>query len=161
MAQSSINQNCTLIQNARNYTRFVHSNQIPSLIFISQFCFFNLQYLLKNSSSASSGASTKNSLAHRPLNVSTDAMSLDALLDSISCGSFSSPPSPANYLSKYPRKHFNFIPLQYYYHRCGSQGTCLVEVEALCINGDRINACSFVVHFHEREEKLRKIIKKN
>lgn len=51
------------------------------------------QYLLKQSSSHG---------IIRPLNISTDAMSLDAMLDTVSCGSFSSPPSPtqANYISK-------------------------------------------------------------
>lgn len=43
-----------------------------------------------------------------PLNESTDAMSLDGLLDSVSCGSFSSPPSPANYLSEYWWNSWNF-----------------------------------------------------
>lgn len=43
-----------------------------------------------------------------PLNESTDAMSLDGLLDSVSCGSFSSPPSPANYLSEYIRNSWKF-----------------------------------------------------
>lgn len=34
-------------------------------------------------------------------------MSLDGILDSISCGSISSPPSPANYLSEYEFDEYN------------------------------------------------------
>lgn len=45
--------------------------------------------------------STPSAATEQPaLNVSTDAMSLDGILDSISCGSISCPPSPANFLSK-------------------------------------------------------------
>lgn len=68
-------------------------------IFFSSFSFY-FQFLLKQSSSTAG--------MPRPLNESTDAMSLDGLLDSVSCGSFSSPPSPANYLSEF----WDFPPSQ-------------------------------------------------
>lgn len=62
-------------------------------VFINLIFFSIFQYLLKQSASSAA-------IVHPPLNISTDAMSLDGILDSISCGSISSPPSPANYLSK-------------------------------------------------------------
>lgn len=76
----------------------------------------NTQYQLKQSASSAA-------IVRPPLNVSTDAMSLDGILDSISCGSISSPPSPANYLSKY-----KFLPLAHsHFARNRSQRMRLIK----------------------------------
>lgn len=76
-----------------NSIDFHHQSFIRMQIYLNLIDFEIFQYQLKQSASSAA-------VVRPPLNVSTDAMSLDGILDSISCGSISSPPSPANYLSK-------------------------------------------------------------